>query len=151
LLILKALETVEIIKIGIGSMQYDHTKENPFTFQERKEMIQRALTEAHIEPNRYEIFGIPDLHDMVRWTKSIGEIIGEYDLFYSNNEWTRQLVQNLGKQVSPFYKFEFDRYNGTKIREQIRLGENLSEVVPNSVVLYLTEINAQARIQNIQK
>lgn len=147
LLVLKALETVELLKIGIGSMQYDHTIENPFTFQERKEMIQRALKEANVDSSRYQVYGIPDLHDMSRWTKSIEDIVGDYDLFYSNNEWTRQLVENLGKQVSPFYRFEFDRYNGTKIREKIRKGEDLSDVVSPAVVYYLEEINAKERIK----
>ena len=146
LLVLKALDQVSYLKIGIGSMQYDHTKENPFTFLERKEMIDRSLHEAHIPKTRYEIFGIPDLHDMEKWTLKVLEVFGNFDVFYSNNEWTRQLFLKQGKAVAPLYQFDFERYNGTNIRKRIQKGESINQLVPPAVETYLKEIEGFSRI-----
>ena len=41
----QALKKVDKLYIGIGSSQYDHEEYNPFTAEERREMIQRALEE----------------------------------------------------------------------------------------------------------
>ena len=145
-MILKALEECELVKIGIGSAQYDHTPDNPFTLQERKAMIQASLEEVHIPPDRFEIYGIPDLHDMEKWTISIGQIVGEFDVFYSNNEWTRQLFVKHGKAVAPLYKFNFERYNGTVIRQKLRYNESIQELVPPAVENYLSKINGKNRL-----
>ena len=99
-LLLKALTDVDVLKIGIGSMQYSKTSENPFTFPEREEMIRRTLNANNIPPERYQIIGIADLHDMVKWTRSLLDILDPFDIFYSNNEWTRQLLFQTGKLVS---------------------------------------------------
>ena len=103
-LIQTILQSCSFIKIGIGSMQYDHTAENPFTFEERKEMMERALTEADIHLDQFQIIGIPDLHDMIRWTQKVIQELGEFDIFYSNSDWTRQLLANTGKTVRSIRK-----------------------------------------------
>jgi nicotinamide-nucleotide adenylyltransferase len=149
LLISKALECVDHLKIGIGSMQYDHSVENPFTFVERKEMILRSLRDAGVEPARFSIFGIPDLHDMVRWTQSLIDIMGDFDVFFGNNEWTRQLLLKHGKSLGPVLKFDFDRYNGTNIRTKIKQQTDLENLLPPAVFTYLNEIDGFSRIRNL--
>ena len=43
----------DILFIGIGSSQYHHTAENPFTYEERKSMIELTLNAGQI--NNYRI------------------------------------------------------------------------------------------------
>src|SRR5207245_2773190 len=45
----RILETNDEIIVGIGSAQYSHTGENPFTAGERYEMIKRALDAEEID------------------------------------------------------------------------------------------------------
>src|SRR3989440_3791051 len=54
----RILESNGEIIVGIGSAQYSHTGENPFTAGERDEMIQKALDAESI--HNYHIVPIPD-------------------------------------------------------------------------------------------
>jgi nicotinamide-nucleotide adenylyltransferase len=128
-------------------MQYSKTSENPFTFPEREEMIRRTLNANDIPPERYQIIGVADLHDMVKWTRSLLDILDPFDIFYSNNEWTRQLLLQTGKLVAPLYKFQFDRFNGTYIRNRIVRNQPIDDLIPGSVMQYLKEIDGFTRIR----
>ena len=46
--------------ICIGSAQYSHTSENPFTVKERKEMIETIMKNMNCE---YNLFEIPDINN----------------------------------------------------------------------------------------
>src|SRR5438128_7695089 len=56
----RILESNDEIIVGIGSAQYSHTGENPFTAGERYEMIKRALHAQGI--HTYPIVPPPDTH-----------------------------------------------------------------------------------------
>ena len=56
------LEEVDELIIVVGSSQYSHTKENPFTTGERVAMIRQALTEEGVDSSRYWIIPVPDMH-----------------------------------------------------------------------------------------
>jgi nicotinamide-nucleotide adenylyltransferase len=49
------LEEVDELIVVIGSAQYSHTIENPFTSGERMMMIREALREAQVPAERYWI------------------------------------------------------------------------------------------------
>ena len=46
--------------ICIGSAQHSHTDENPFTVDERKQMIETVMKTFNC---KYKIFGIPDINN----------------------------------------------------------------------------------------
>ncbi|MDG1950187.1 MAG: adenylyltransferase/cytidyltransferase family protein, partial [bacterium] len=57
--------------IGIGSSERSNTEENPFTAQERKEMIQEALQNEDIIPNfDVNFIEVPDVDDDAEWTQT---------------------------------------------------------------------------------
>jgi nicotinamide-nucleotide adenylyltransferase len=149
MLIRAILQEVHFLKIGIGSAQYSHEFDNPFTYEERVEMIDRSLQGFHISRDRYQIFAVMDLHDMERWTLEVVRVLGEFDIFYSNNEWTRQLLKKAGKEVGELMKFDFDLYNGSAIRQLVMQNKSIAERVPFEVNEYLIEIDAFARIRNL--
>ena len=149
ILIQTILNEVGFLKIGIGSAQYSHEFDNPFTYEERVEMVNRSLQGANISRDRYQIFAIMDLHDMERWTLEVIRVLGEFDIFYSNNEWTRQLLKKAGKEVGELMKFDFELYNGSAIRQLIMQNEGIAERVPFEVNDYLLEIDGFARIRNL--
>ena len=72
----------EII-IGIGSSQYGHTIENPFTNDERKIMIERSLNNIGVK--NYKIVFIPDIHNPPKWVDHVLSIISDFDEVISNN------------------------------------------------------------------
>ena len=63
-LLLHISKDFEKIIIGIGSSQYSNTKQNPFSGEERKKMIELALKEWI---SNYETIYIPDIHDSEKW------------------------------------------------------------------------------------
>jgi nicotinamide-nucleotide adenylyltransferase len=146
-LILEILKRFDIVKIGIGSVQYFHTQENPFTYEERKDMITLALNETKISSERYQIYPVPDFHDMLRWTMEVLKILGDFDMYFSNSDWTRQLILQSGKQVSAYFKFNFEKFNGTCIRNAILHNESIDDLVPSSVKQYLQKINIYQRFK----
>ncbi len=146
--IMNALNKIKMLKIGIGSAQYKRTEENPFSFDERKEMIVRSLNSLNVEPSNYEIFGVDDKHDMEKWADEVFKVLGDFDVFYSNSPWTRQIFLKRGIPVSDEMKFNFDVYNGTYIRKKMKSGESIQDLVPKPVVEYLDEINAPAVLKS---
>src|SRR3990170_7086653 len=73
----KVLENHDELIIGIGSAQYSHTGENPFTAGGRFEMIHRAL-DAHGLHN-YHIVPIPDTHVHSVWVGHVLSLIPKFD------------------------------------------------------------------------
>src|SRR2546422_7130483 len=69
--------------IGIGSAQYSHTGENPFTAAERFEMIHRALDEEGIR--RYHIIPLPDTHVHSVWVSHVLSLVPKFDAVYTNS------------------------------------------------------------------
>ena len=73
-----ALSKVEQLYIGIGSSNKSNQPRNPFTVEERRQMISSSLDGKTLK--RVSIYDIPDLDDHSKWTQSIDEIIPNYDL-----------------------------------------------------------------------
>ncbi len=135
--ILEALKIVKKLKIGIGSSQYSGTPENPFNVETRKQFVEEALKEAGIPSDRFEIYEIPDIHDSERWAKHFISIIGDFDFFFSNSDWTRSLITKEGKAVWKKIPFEMEKYNGTLIRNMIANNQDISDYLPKSVIKIL--------------
>ena len=57
----KALELVDVIEIGIGSSQIHNQPKNPFTYEERKLMIENSLKDEKIPKSRFNIYPIPTI------------------------------------------------------------------------------------------
>jgi nicotinamide-nucleotide adenylyltransferase len=145
-LITAILQQHDYVKIAVGSSQYSNTPENPFSYEERKIMIERSLAAEGVNSKKYNIFPVPDLHNMTRWADSLFRILGQFDIFYSNNDWIRQIMLSKGKTLGASLKFDFLRLNGTKIRQLIANNESIKDFVPESVIQYLSELNAKSRL-----
>src|SRR3989338_5644809 len=80
------LKKADEIIIAIGSSQEKNTKENPFSYGERKEMISRTLKGNKIK--NFKIYPVPDLYDDSKWTDCILNSLPKFDAAYSGNDWT---------------------------------------------------------------
>lgn len=103
--------------IGVGSAQYSRTEENPFTFLERKKMIEAALTDAENLPS-FDIVAIDDIHNPPKWVVHVNTTVNaEYETVYSGNPLVQQLFQETGKSV---HDVDFAvKIDGSTIRHMI--------------------------------
>ena len=142
-----ALSTVQNLWIGIGSSNKSNGKRNPFTADERKEMILSSL-DAETR-NRIEIYYIPDTGDHEKWTYSIDSIVPKYDVVFSNDDFTISLYKKRGMSVIPVPLLEREMVSGTNIRQMIVEGKDWYGLVPQGTKNVLLSISAKERLAKI--
>jgi nicotinamide-nucleotide adenylyltransferase len=141
------LSKVDNLWIGIGSSNKSHEKRNPFTAEERKEMILSSLDTAMLK--RVKIFFVPDTGDHEKWTYHVDSIIPLYDVVFSNDEFTISLYKKRGKNVIEVPLLKRDIISGTNIREMIASGKDWSDLVPEGTKKTLLKIDAKNRLLKI--
>lgn len=146
----KIFKSYKKIKIGIGSSQLSKTKTDPFTNEERVSFINSALKERNINPDRFEIFAIPDIFNANKWVDHVISIVGDFDTVFSNSEWVRQLFQNnrfiIGEKLEIFKK----KYNATNVRNLIsKENRNWTVLVPKEVANLIKGYDGIQRIKSL--
>ena len=142
-----ALSKVEQLYIGIGSSNKSHQLRNPFTAQERKLMITSSLD--HETLKKISIFDIPDLNDHSKWVNSIDEIIPNYDIVFSNDDFTHSLYEMKNKKIISVDLTSREDLSGTNIRKLIEIDENWHDLVPDGTKTVLLKINAKNRLEDL--
>jgi nicotinamide-nucleotide adenylyltransferase len=143
--ILKAATFSEKIIIGVGSSQKSNTKENPFSFEERKEMIDRVL-HAHAIPH-YEILAIPDIHNEEKWVDHVCSIVNDFDIVYTGNSHVRDLFEEKGFAVKDVILIP--SITATEIRKRIANDDHWHSLVPNEIVQFIEKVKGMERIRNM--
>jgi nicotinamide-nucleotide adenylyltransferase len=136
----------EII-IGIGSSQYQDTKDNPFSYDEREMMIVKSLDAIDI--HNYRIITIPDIHNPPKWVAHVVSIVSDFDVVLSNNSLTKKLFSEKGYKVEKTSFIKRDIYSGKEIRKRMRQNKPWEELVPKSVAQIIMDINGLQRVQEI--
>ena len=134
----------EII-IGIGSAQYSHTRENPFTAGERYEMIKRTLESEEIHD--FHIVPIPDTHVHSIWVGHVVSLVPEFDLVYTNSPLVVRLFRERGYEVRELPLFKREAFSGTRIRKLIYEGGDWMSLLPKEVAAFILEIDGPQRIR----
>jgi nicotinamide-nucleotide adenylyltransferase len=130
--------------IGIGSSQYGHTLDNPFTSDERKQMIQKSLKK--IDVNNYKIIFIPDIHNPPKWADHVLSIFSDFDVIITNNSLTKRLFLEKGYSVEKTPLYDKHRFSGKEIRRRMMKGEQWKNLVPTEVNNLIKEINGTQRL-----
>ena len=140
-----ALKEVDELVIGVGSSNEKHTKENPFTVEERIEMIDLVLPANNI--GKYTVFPIPDFGNDEKWLEHVETLVPKFDVVYTGNKWTEKCFK--GK-----YKVKrVDMLKGvssTIIRNQILKNKDWQSLVPEEVVKFISKINGVSRVKKIK-
>ncbi|HKZ93925.1 MAG TPA: nicotinamide-nucleotide adenylyltransferase [Candidatus Bathyarchaeia archaeon] len=149
--IMDILEEVDEIIIVIGSAQYSHRIDNPFTTGERLTMIHHALKEAKIQLERCWIVPVPDVHRHMLWAAEITGYTPKFEVAYANDPLTSRLLKEADFKVKPcpFHKREL--YSATEVRKRMLEDKNWETLVPKSVVAYIKEIDGVQRLQDLNK
>lgn len=152
---------IEKLIIGIGSAQEKNTLKNPFTFQERKEMLKLGLNKTlNID---YEIVPIPDMPTDKQWLSYIQNLfpgksegkwedkkVGKRYLFetvFSGNPW----VQNCFEKDVEVKSLNENRVSisASNLRSKLGNFEEILEETTQEISNYLDSISAGERIQKL--
>ena len=145
------LKKVDELVIVIGSAQYSHRRNNPFTAGERLVMVRKALEEAGVDCSKIWIVPVPDVHLHMLWVSSVEGYTPKFDVVYSNEPLTRRLFMEAGYKVKsiPFHKRKL--YSSTEVREKLLKGESWEKLVPKSVADFIKEIDGINRLKDLVK
>ena len=140
-----ALSQVDNLLIGIGSSNKPMEKNNPFTADERKEMILSSIDNSI--SNRIQIFYIPDFDNHERWAEHIDSIVPEFEIVFTNDDLTQHLYSKRGKKIVLVPFKERNILSGTNIRDKIKSDQKWDELVPEGTKKFLQKISAKDRLK----
>lgn len=109
------------VVVGVGSSQESRTSRNPFTYGERKEMIQSVAD--------VPVVAVPDINDPPNWVAHVQSLI-QFDVVFGNDDATLQLFRDAGIEVVTPGLQHREKWEGTKIRQWENFDEVPAPVVP---------------------
>lgn len=144
-IILDAIESVDTLYLGIGSANKPLDENNPFTIQERKDMITMSVNSKTL--NRIKIFTVPDTDNHMEWIESIERMIPRYDVIFTADAMTAELHRKRGIRVVTPRMISRDALSGTVIRSMIQKRDTkYRELLPDGTILILERISASDRL-----
>ena len=143
----KISKASETVTIGIGSAQYSHTVNNPFTAGERYRMISNTLKEEGI--NNAYIVPIEDLNRYSVWVSHVVSMSPPFSVVYSNNSLTRRLFREAGFSIKDSPLYNRPEYSGTEVRRRMLTGEDWRSLVPKAVAHVIDDIDGIGRIKGL--
>ena len=140
-----ALSKVDKLWLGLGSSNKPMEKTNPFTVEERKQMILSSIDDSI--KNKISIYSIPDLDNHVKWIENIDTIVPDYQIVFSNDPMTEHLYskRNVNVMTIPFFKR--DQLSGTRLRDLIKSDQKWDDLVPEGTKLILQKFDAKNRLK----
>ncbi|MHA1654653.1 MAG: nicotinamide-nucleotide adenylyltransferase [Candidatus Thorarchaeota archaeon] len=143
------LQRGEDLIIAIGSAQYSHTPDNPFTGGERIMMIKRVLIDEGLPLERIDIVPIPDIHIHPLWVSHLRSFVPYFDKAYSHNPLVRRLLKDAGIEVGDTDLLERHTHSGNHVRDLIRWGGEWETLVPPGVAKMIKEYGWDVRMREI--
>ncbi|MDO8641512.1 MAG: nicotinamide-nucleotide adenylyltransferase [Nitrosarchaeum sp.] len=142
-----ALSKVDKLWIGLGSSNKPLQKNNPFSAEEREEMILSSVDES-MKP-RIQIYFIPDLENHIKWIELIDTLVPKFDTVFTNDELTRHLYSKRDVEVLPIPFVKRDILSGTNIRDMIISDQTWEDLVPEGTKNFLYKTSAKQRLKNL--
>ena len=139
----KILKECDELIIAIGSSQEKNTLENPFSYSERKKMIESVLKNNKIK--KYKIYAVPDLYNDKKWVDYIKKNLPKYDYVYSGNQWTLRCFR---KHDSKVRKIKLIKgISSTIVRNMVLKNKNWERMVPKEIDDFIENVNGIERIK----
>ncbi|KKW34547.1 MAG: Nicotinamide-nucleotide adenylyltransferase [Candidatus Giovannonibacteria bacterium GW2011_GWA2_53_7] len=134
--------------VVIGSSNKSDTKEDPFSWDERREMIQRALQEKNLIETDVFIVEVPDMIDDAKWIAHVKEKVGAFEAVWTGNPDVRKLCETHGIEVKEIKKVP--GFNGDEILQMMRDDNAFwDEKVSGSVGAFIKSIEGHIRVRNL--
>lgn len=146
-----ALKDVDELVVVIGSAQYSHNTNNPFTAGERLVMVCRALQEAGVDYSKLWIVPVPDVHLHMLWVSAVEGYTPKFHAIYANEPLTKRLFMEAGYEVNAIPLFERKVYMSTVVREKMVKDDSWTKLVPKSVADFILEIDGVNRLRDLAR
>lgn len=140
----RTLKEAENLVIGIGSSQENGTANNPYTFEERRDMILAALKDHSIDTSRITIIAIPDIDDAAHWVDHVIQLVPPFEGVYTGSPIVRNLFKKHGGHKTHEVHLDHD-ICATDIRHAIKNKKSWQEKVPRSVAQFVKANPPQIR------
>ena len=142
-----ALSKVDKLWVGLGSSNKPVQKNNPFSAEERKQMILSSIDNTMKE--KISIYFIPDLDNHVKWIEKIDTIVPKFDIVFSNDELTKHLYSKRSVQIIAIPFLNRNVLSGTNIRDLIISDQKWDNLVPQGTRNFLKNISAKEHLKNL--
>ncbi|QMU54074.1 MAG: nicotinamide-nucleotide adenylyltransferase [Nitrosopumilus sp.] len=142
-----ALSKVDKLWVGLGSSNKPVEKNNPFTAQQRKEMILASIDDSMNE--KISIYFIPDVDNHIRWIEKIDTIVPKFDIIFSNDDLTKHLYSKRNIQIFAIPFLNRESLSGTNIRNLIVNDQRWEDFVPDGTRNFLTKTDAKQLLKNL--
>lgn len=142
-----ALSKVDKLWVGLGSSNKPIEKNNPFTAEQRKEMILSSINDSMKE--KISIYFIPDVDNHIRWIEKIDSIVPKFDMIFSNDDLTKHLYSKRNIQVLPIPFLNRESLSGTNIRDLIVSDQKWYDLVPDGTRNFLEKTGAKEHLKNL--
>ena len=140
--------------IAIGSSNRPQNLLNPWTYEERSQMIETWAKSAPIE--NFQICSIPDIEDPPNWVTHASQYHGQAGVLVTTDMGTAELYTASGWDVILLPLEQRERFEGWRVRETARMlstigdqdaiREVLGTLIPMPVLEYLIETNGLHRL-----
>jgi nicotinamide-nucleotide adenylyltransferase len=142
-----ALSKVDKLWVGLGSSNKPVEKNNPFTAEQRKEMILSSIDDSMKE--KILIYFIPDVDNHIKWIEKIDIIVPKFDIIFSNDDLTKHLYSKRDIQVLTIPFLNRESLSGTNIRDLIIRDQKWDDLVPEGTRNFLQNTNAKDHLKNL--
>ena len=129
------------------------TLANPLTYYERFQMISKAMVEAGVERDAFDIVPFP-----VNCPELLFQYVPRDAKYYMTiyDDWSREkqeLLRNLGCEIDVMWTRTNQEKvtSGTEVRDRILQGKPWAHLVPPAVFAYITENKIEERIKEMRK
>ena len=146
-----AVKEVDELVIVIGSAQYSHKANNPFTAGERLVMIRRALQDAKMDYSKLWVVPVPDVHLHMLWVSALEGYTPKFNVVFSNEPLTQRLFKEAGYAVKNIPFFDRKEYMSTVVREKMLKDDSWTELVPKAVAEFIEEIDGVNRLRDLAR
>jgi len=139
-------ERAEHVVIGLGSPNA-RDERNPFTAEESARMIELVLRPRF---ENFELVLVPDLGDGPRWARMVQGLLGELDLFVTENAYVEELMTSFYAVAHPASLVPEEKHvaiDGTMVRRAMARGGDWGALVPPPVAHYLVAEGLVARFR----
>jgi nicotinamide-nucleotide adenylyltransferase len=128
------LKKFDKIVIAVGSIN-KNDEENPYTFAQRKGMINAVLKNYR---SKYRIISIPDTNSDQHWVKNIIKK-AKFDVVVTRNAWTKKCFSEFSILEQRMLKPRI--YNATRIRKLMQSKKKWEDCVPKPVLKIIKSLS----------
>ena len=143
------LELDEELIIVVGSAQYSHTPDNPFSGGERVMFLKHSLIEEGISMDRLYVIPVPDIGINPLWIAHLSSLIPYYDKVCTHNPLVKTLFRDAGHEVFETELLERNIFSAKHVRDLLRWGGEWESLVPESVAKMIKKYKLDERVKAV--